>query len=467
VVPPNDERADGGSAAEGPSAASARSSSTPTLDRAGVLRAWRAALDLLNEWEATVLQVRFGIDGGRPRRLPEAARHLGVRPQNFAEVEQHALRKLDLAPPTRPLAIHLANLREDLDRGGFAPPPPPAARGPMVPRGFQPSMEPGFVQPPPPRSMPRPMDRPRDDRFPPRERFDERGRFDDRRRFDERRPYDDRRPPRREGPPRDVRPPRAATPPPPPPPPPPEPPPRVIPPDLAPWTDALLLLTERETEVVVLRAGLRQPECPSIASIAKTLGVTRKRAYQLHEHAAERLRRKPAGAQLAQRLEEVARASVDGRPIPPLVVPPMPVAPPSAALIAPPPPPPANAAPLAPAPAPAPSRPMVPPPHLARAVATPPPARRAAPRPEPQPQPQPQSQPQPQPEAEPEQVVVVRSNSDHDEAVAAVEEALSALRFAAEECRDGAYERLVEPLNELARLVERGAAELRGSGPRG
>ncbi|MBK9385875.1 MAG: hypothetical protein IPN34_13780 [Planctomycetes bacterium] len=415
-----------------------------------MLRAWRAALDLLNEWEATVLQVRFGIDGGRPRRLPEAARQLGVRPQNFAEVEQHALRKLDQAPPTRPLAIHLANLREEVDRGDFAPPPPSAARGPVAARGFQPSMEPGFVQPPPLRSAPRPMDRPRDDRQPPRERFDERPRYDDRGRFD------DRRPPRHEGPPRDRNPPRAAMPPPPPPQPPPMPPPRVIPPDLAPWTYALLLLTERETDVVVLRAGLRQPECPSISSIAKTLGITRKRAYELHEHAVERLQRKPAGALLAQRLEEVARASEEGRPIPPLVVPPMPAAPLPVPSVAP-----ASAttqAPTArrpPAPPLEAARPSVPPPPPERAVASAPPVRRSTARPE------------REPEQVPEQLIVVRSNSDHDEAVAAVEEALAALRFAAEECRDGMYERLVEPLTELARVVERGAAELRGSGPRG
>ncbi|MBL8896201.1 MAG: hypothetical protein JNM84_01175 [Planctomycetes bacterium] len=446
MVPPNDERADGGSTADAPSTPSARSSSNPTLDRPSVLRAWRAALDLLNEWEATVLQVRFGIDGGRPRRLPDAARQLGVRPQDFSGVEQKALQKLDQAPPTRPLAIHLANLREDLDRGNFAPPPPPPpeARGPLVPRGFQPSMEPRFIEAPPPRRDPRP----RDDRFPPRERFDDRPRFDD------------RRPPRRDGPWRDERPrpPRATTPPPPPPPPPPpEPEPRVIPPELAPWTDALMLLTERETEVVALRAGLRDQVCPSIAAIARTLGVTRKRAYELHEHAVERLKKKPAGTELARRLEEVARASEEGRPIPPLVIPPMPEIP---VLSAPP-------VATAPTPPPVRSAPVVPPPSAARPAAAPPAAAAPPPLARGVSSPTRRAAPQPEPEIEPEQVIVVRSNSDHDEAVAAVEEALAELRFAAEECKDGPYERLVAPLTELARVVERGAAELRSSGPRG
>ncbi len=428
MVPPNDERAEGGAAA-GPSPdPSAGSSSTARLDRPSVLRAWRAALDLLNEWEATVLQVRFGVDGGRPRRLPDAARHLGVRPHDLALSEQGALRKLDQAAPTRALAIHLADLREAVDGGTFVPPPPPpppAQRPPDMrrfeprpyeprrqedrgyrsgpPGSFEPRVEPRFVQPPP-RSRP------------PGQGYREepvRG---------PRGPYERGRPPYAQRPPQRERPA-----PPPPPPPPPEPPPRVIPADLAPWGPALLLITERETEVVVLRAGLRSPECPTIASIARMLGVTRKRAYELHEHALVKLSRKPAGAALLRRLQEVANATSEGREVPPLVVPPLPEGPPPT-------PTPSLAAPQAPASV----RQGTPPPALARAVSTPP---------------------------APEQTVVVRSTSDHDEAVEAVEEALLALRTAAEECRGGTYERLVAPLLELARVVERGASDLRAQGP--
>jgi hypothetical protein len=441
MVPPNDERAEGGATAGPSSAPSAGSSSTARMDRPSVLRAWRAALDLLNEWEATVLQVRFGVDGGRVRRLPEAARQLGVRPQDLAASEQAALLKLDQAAPTRALAIHLADLREAVDGGTYVPPPPPprpAQRPPEMrrfeprpydsrsqeprrqddrayhsgpPRSFEPRVEPRFVQPPPRSSPPRqgyggePFRGPRG-------------------------PYDRSRPPHAQRPPAPQRPA--------PPPPPPEPPPRVIPAELAPWAPALLLITERETEVVVLRAGLRSAECPSIAAIARMLGVTRKRAYELHEHALVKLARKPAGAALLRRLQEVANATSEGREVPPLVVPPLPEVPPSP--------------PSLPPQASAPPRSAAPPAALARAVSAP--AQRYE-KPAPS---------EPAPDG-PEQRVVVRSTSDHDEAVEAVDEALLALRTAAEECRGGTYERLVAPLLELARVVERGANELRAHGP--
>jgi len=57
----------------------------------------------LEEPECQVLQLRFGLDRGRPRTLDEVGQHLGVTANSVQDIEQAAIEKLKrtLTSPVR------------------------------------------------------------------------------------------------------------------------------------------------------------------------------------------------------------------------------------------------------------------------------------------------------------------------------------------------------------------------------
>jgi RNA polymerase primary sigma factor len=57
------------------------------------------AVSRLSEREATIIRLRFGLDGGEPRTLEEVGERLGVSRERVRQIEAVALRKL--RHPTR------------------------------------------------------------------------------------------------------------------------------------------------------------------------------------------------------------------------------------------------------------------------------------------------------------------------------------------------------------------------------
>ena len=53
-----------------------------------------AYLDTLNDREARVLELRFGLEDGKTRTLEEVARDFGVTRERIRQIEAKALRKL-------------------------------------------------------------------------------------------------------------------------------------------------------------------------------------------------------------------------------------------------------------------------------------------------------------------------------------------------------------------------------------
>ena len=51
-------------------------------------------LDTLNEREARVLELRFGLEDGRSRTLEEVGKDFGVTRERIRQIEAKALRKL-------------------------------------------------------------------------------------------------------------------------------------------------------------------------------------------------------------------------------------------------------------------------------------------------------------------------------------------------------------------------------------
>lgn len=51
-------------------------------------------LDTLTEREKRVLELRFGIEDGRPRTLEEVGKEFGVTRERIRQIEAKALRKL-------------------------------------------------------------------------------------------------------------------------------------------------------------------------------------------------------------------------------------------------------------------------------------------------------------------------------------------------------------------------------------
>jgi hypothetical protein len=74
------------------------------------------------------------------------------------------------------------------------------------------------------------------------------------------------------------------------------------------WTAALSLLTEREAAVLSLRRGALGGPHQSFAALAKQLGMSRQRAYQLYERAMGVLRNREETQELAARLAPMPEA---------------------------------------------------------------------------------------------------------------------------------------------------------------
>ena len=57
----------------------------------------RRALDALPQREREVIEMRFGLTGGRPRTLEEVGRAFNVTRERIRQIENHTLKKLEVA----------------------------------------------------------------------------------------------------------------------------------------------------------------------------------------------------------------------------------------------------------------------------------------------------------------------------------------------------------------------------------
>ena len=67
----------------------------------------RAVLDSLSGRESRVLQLRFGLEDGRPRTLEEVGREFNVTRERIRHIEGKALRKLRHPSRSRKLKDYL------------------------------------------------------------------------------------------------------------------------------------------------------------------------------------------------------------------------------------------------------------------------------------------------------------------------------------------------------------------------
>ena len=63
----------------------------------------RRALDALPERERKVIEMRYGINGGRPRTLEEVGRAFNVTRERIRQIENNTLRKLQKLPEAQRL----------------------------------------------------------------------------------------------------------------------------------------------------------------------------------------------------------------------------------------------------------------------------------------------------------------------------------------------------------------------------
>jgi RNA polymerase primary sigma factor len=71
------------------------------------VEAHRALAATLDEREAVVLRLRFGLDGRDPRSLEEISRRLGLTRERVRQLEARALRKLRVSEPGQRLRPYL------------------------------------------------------------------------------------------------------------------------------------------------------------------------------------------------------------------------------------------------------------------------------------------------------------------------------------------------------------------------
>jgi RNA polymerase primary sigma factor len=62
------------------------------------------ALDSLPERERKVIELRFGLTGGRARTLEEVGRAFGVTRERIRQIENNTLKKLESLPEAQGLA---------------------------------------------------------------------------------------------------------------------------------------------------------------------------------------------------------------------------------------------------------------------------------------------------------------------------------------------------------------------------
>ena len=72
----------------------------------------RRALAALPQREREVIEMRFGLTGGRPRTLEEVGRAFNVTRERIRQIENHTLKKLESLPEAQRLrdAVSLARL---------------------------------------------------------------------------------------------------------------------------------------------------------------------------------------------------------------------------------------------------------------------------------------------------------------------------------------------------------------------
>ncbi|MFL5818888.1 MAG: sigma-70 family RNA polymerase sigma factor, partial [Conexibacter sp.] len=58
----------------------------------------RRALAALPQREREVIEMRFGLSGGRPRTLEEVGRAFNVTRERIRQIENHTLKKLEALP---------------------------------------------------------------------------------------------------------------------------------------------------------------------------------------------------------------------------------------------------------------------------------------------------------------------------------------------------------------------------------
>ena len=63
----------------------------------------RRALSTLPKREREVIEMRFGLTGGRPRKLEEVGRAFNVTRERIRQIENHTLKKLESLPEAQRL----------------------------------------------------------------------------------------------------------------------------------------------------------------------------------------------------------------------------------------------------------------------------------------------------------------------------------------------------------------------------
>ena len=63
----------------------------------------RRALDALPERERQVIEMRYGINGGRPKTLEEVGREFNVTRERIRQIENNTLKKLQKLPEAQRL----------------------------------------------------------------------------------------------------------------------------------------------------------------------------------------------------------------------------------------------------------------------------------------------------------------------------------------------------------------------------
>jgi RNA polymerase sigma factor (sigma-70 family) len=74
-------------------------------------------LDVIDDREATILRLRYGLDGNEPLTLKEIGKHVGLTRERVRQIEAESLRKLnDKLNSDRPLAAARAKIEADARR---------------------------------------------------------------------------------------------------------------------------------------------------------------------------------------------------------------------------------------------------------------------------------------------------------------------------------------------------------------
>ena len=64
-------------------------------------------LEQIDTREAKILRMRFGLDRGTPKTLEEVSRVFNLSKERIRQIQEEALRKLQLPEKSRPLVAYL------------------------------------------------------------------------------------------------------------------------------------------------------------------------------------------------------------------------------------------------------------------------------------------------------------------------------------------------------------------------